>query len=133
MEKTLASYLAADGDAMTRLHLFLTSLFQGHLTDLNPLLRMSLFSSLGPKEKPIALARLKRVTAGMSELIARGMSDGSIRPMDMDALEHLICGAIFGATRQRMAAFGMEADLEPSMISGPLYFQPLFFGLSAPK
>ncbi|MEE4210988.1 MAG: TetR/AcrR family transcriptional regulator [Parvularcula sp.] len=131
MEKTLNTYLDAPGPAMSRLHLVLTALYEGHLTDLNPLLRLSLFASLGDKDRPVVLARFRRITAGISELVASGMADGSIRPLDIGALEHLICGSVFGATQQRLHTFGIEAELEPGPLSGPLYFRPLFFGLSA--
>ncbi|RFB05144.1 TetR/AcrR family transcriptional regulator [Parvularcula marina] len=133
MEKALATHMSGEADAMTRLHLFLTSLYNGHLTDLNPLLRLTLFSALDEKQRPIATARFKRVTAGISELVAHGISGGSIRPVDIEALEYLICGAIFGATRQRLTAFGIEADGEQGMISAPHYFQTLFFGLAAER
>lgn len=130
MEKTLKACQNTEGTAMSRLHMVLTALYEGHLTDLNPLLRLSLFASLGEKDRPVVVARFKRITAGISELIALGIADGSIRPLDIEALEHLICGSVFGATRQRLSAFGMEAELEPGLVPGPLYFYPLFFGLA---
>lgn len=133
MEETLTTYREGNGDAATRLHLALTSLFEGHLTDLNPLLRQSLYASLSPKERPVAMARSRRITSGFGELIALGMADGSMRPLDLEAVEHLVCGAIFGATRQRLNLFGLDAESQasnPSAISAAAYFEPLFCGLS---
>lgn len=131
MEKALKTYRHVGADGVSRLYLMLTALFEGHLTDLNPLLRLSQFSSLELTKKTLALARFRQVTAGISELIAYGMSDKSIRLLDVEAMEYLISGAIFGATRHRLKMFGVDVDQEPGVLSAANYFQPLFFGLAA--
>lgn len=131
MDTALARYRTHQDISVRRLHFVLTILFDGHFTDLNPLIRQSLFASLGPKDRPIALARAKRVTAGFAELIAEGASDGSIRPIDLDAIEHLVCGSLFGATRQRHHVFGLDDSGTNDTADAAAYFEPLFFGLAA--
>ena len=109
-------------------------LFEGHLTELDPLLRLNLQHLLDRAPRAAINARLKRLRALYAELLAEGMMDGSIRPIDVEAAEYIIFGAIFSASGRRFAATSLNVSWRPHEEPGTAaeaYFSPLILGIAA--
>jgi AcrR family transcriptional regulator len=129
--------LAAEGDAIdavSELEQAIRCLFEGHVTNLDPLLRLNLTHALAPAPRVAIQARLRRLRATYAELIGKGMMDGSIRPIDLEATEHIVFGAIFAASGQRYAATKLYKTWQPiqePVAASAAYFQPLLTGLAS--
>lgn len=131
IEKAFARY-ARRGPAAHALFQIAGSLYQGHVTDLDPLLRLQLLHSLPDSERRIAHARLARIHANFDEVVATGMADGSIRPCAVEAIGEMILGALHGATPQRLKSFGIR-QAAPGTQSTPhaAFFAPMLAGIAA--
>ena len=137
IEKALELH-ASDPDqtAFWALERVVTTLFDAHITELDPLLRINLIPLLDGGAKRVVEARLKRILAQLSELIGRGQIDGSIRSVDCESFEYLILGAMIAASSKRFAATRLDKDWHPGVepvFSATNYFEPIFNGLSARK
>lgn len=118
-------------DAIGVMEHTLRSLFEGHITDLDPLLRLNLLGSVGTAKRRAVEARLNRLRASFSEIIANAIVDGSARPIDLDALENLLMGTLFSASRWRLAATPLHRSWKPSVepvTASAAYFEPLLLG-----
>lgn len=111
-------------------------LFQGHITDFDPLLNMKLIPFLKPAKRAAIKARLRRVSAGFSEVIAEAMGDGSARSIEMMAADQILLGALFSANQWRLSATALKEkwQMQDKGTSVAMaYFEPIFSGLSAKK
>jgi len=120
-------------DALATLEASVRRLFQSHSTDLDPLVRTSLVHALPAAKKRAAAARMNKIAATYSEILADGMVDGSVRPIDLEAAEQLVLGAVFAASRRRLAHTGLETTWRPCespVAASAVYFEPLIRGLA---
>ncbi|GLQ22460.1 hypothetical protein GCM10007853_03340 [Algimonas ampicilliniresistens] len=118
-------------DAITVIEQTLRTLFEGHITDLDPLIRLNLLSSVNSAKRKVIEARLKRLRASFSEIIAIAMLDGSARSIDLDALENLFMGTLFSASQWRLAATPLHQSWNPAVepvAASAAYFEPLLTG-----
>lgn len=120
--------------ALGELELSLRQLFELHVTELDPLLRLSLLNALPKPQRASILARLKRLSASFAETLARAMVDGSAKPVNIEAVEQLIIGSVFAASRRRLGFSSLDETWRP--IEKPLtasaeYFEVFFSGLAA--
>jgi len=109
-------------------------LFENHVTNLDPLLRMNLIHALPPAPKAAINARLRRLQASFAELVANGMLDTSVRPIEVEASEQIIFGSIFAGSGHRFAATNLDKTwqiIDQPMAASAVYFEPLLTGLSS--
>jgi AcrR family transcriptional regulator len=134
LEDAINLSLSGQRDAVSRLWDGLRYIFLGHVNDLDPMIRPHLLNALPPARRAVALARYRKLTAGFGQIIADGLVDGSVRPVNVEGAEHIMIGALFAAGWPRLD--GEPCTSDPS--SGPdraptllmAYFQPLFTGLA---
>ncbi len=116
------------GEAIFRIA---AEIYQGHISDLDPQLRLPLLQALSVSERRAANARLSRIRANFDEIVAMGMADGSIRQFETEAIGEIILGAIHAATPQRLKSFGMHgASRTSSFATATAFFEPLFKGVA---
>jgi len=121
-------------DSVSELELAVRWLFEGHITNLDPLLRYNLIHALEPAPRASTQARLRRLRASYAEVLANGMMDGSVRTIDLDTMEHIIFGAVFTADGRRFASTQFYQKWQPNtkpIAASAAYFEPLFTGLSS--
>lgn len=107
-------------------------LFERQVSNLDPLLRLSLLSALDTKNRLLVTARLNRLKSGFADTIARGMIDGSIRPVELAAVEQLVLGSVFAGSHRRKALLRrISTAIEPAdKISPAAYYDILMHGLA---
>lgn len=106
-------------------------LFEGQISNLDPLVRINLLGALEPKSRILIEAKLKRLKSEFADIIAMGMVDDSIRTLELAASEQLVMGSVFGSNQRRFALTRpgeTSADSAPSF-SASDYFEVLFHGL----
>lgn len=137
IEKALTTARANNpNDSLEVIEQTLRTLFEGHITDLNPLTRMNLLSSVDPIKRVAIEAKFKRIRASFSEVIAEAMVDNSARTIDLDALENLLMGSIFNASQWRLSVTPLQEAWKPKtepISASAAYFQPLIVGLAGNK
>lgn len=116
--------------------LFLTfdELFQGHITDYDPLLNLRLISFLRPAKRAAIQARLRRACAGFSEVMAEAMVDGSGRNVEIIAVDQILIGTLFSANQWRLSVTALKEKwhIQDKATSASMaYFEPIFLGLSS--
>ena len=132
-----ALILGADGtdlSALDQLERAMRYLFEGHITELDPLLRPNLIHLLGVGPRAVVNARLRKIMAGIAELLAHGIVDGSVRPLNFEAAEYVVFGSVFAASRRRFAATQLEETWRPEdepVTASAYYIEPLLYGLAA--
>jgi len=121
-------------DSISRVSAALRSVFDGHFSGLDPLIRLSLFSALPSAQQAVARASYRRIAAGFGQMVADGMVDGSVRGLPVNAIEHIIMGALFAASRRQLRLASLDAawpaDTHAPLLVAPAYFEPLFTGVS---
>ncbi|WP_271078774.1 TetR/AcrR family transcriptional regulator [Aurantiacibacter sp. MUD61] len=131
IEKAFEQY-GKRGPAGEALFQIAATIYQGHVTDLDPLLRLPMLHALSTTERRAANARLARIRANFDELVATGMADGSVRQLEAEAIGEIILGAIHAATPQRLESFGIrKATPGPHSATATAFFEPLFTGIAA--
>jgi len=127
------SLKSADAPALVQLERAVRWLFEGHLTEHDPLLRLNLTHLLDDAPKVSINTRLRKLRALYAELIARGMMDGSIRTVDIEAAEYIVFGAIFSASGRRFQATPLTETWYPQtepVTASAAYFEPLIVGFA---
>lgn len=106
-------------------------LAERQFSNLDPLIRLSRLGALDTKNKVMMQARLNQISASFANLIARGMGDGSVRIFEVKALEHILMGTLFAASKQRLALLKplSEKTDEVTEITPQSYYHILLFGL----
>ncbi len=129
-----AQSLAEDGDppAIEILERSLRWLFERQISNLDPLTRISLLSALDSKSRLLITARLNRLRSGFADVIARGMIDDSIRPIDLSAIEQLVMGSVFASSQRRdqFLRQSIFSEKPQDQISAVSYYSVLFNGLA---
>ena len=121
-------------DALQELESSLRQLFECHITELDPLVRLSLVNTLPSPQRSSILARLKKLSASFAETLARAMVDGSARPVNLEAAEQLIIGSIFAASRRRLGYTALDETWRPTekpYAASADYFEVLLTGLAS--
>jgi AcrR family transcriptional regulator len=121
---------------LIRLERAMRHLFEGHITDLDPLLRLNLVHALPPAVRALHDARLRRLSATFAEWLGQAMADGSARPLAIEASEILVLQSVFAASRKRFSITTLQSNWSP--VDSPTsasadFFETLFVGLAAPK
>ena len=135
VEKALR--LGADGvdlNALDILERAMRWLFEGHITELDPLLRPNLVPRLSVGPRAIVNARLRKITASIAELLAYGIVDNSLKPVEFEAAEYIVFGSVFAASRRRFVATQLEESWRPEdepVTASACYIDPLLYGLAA--
>ncbi|PHR91713.1 MAG: hypothetical protein COA69_11025 [Robiginitomaculum sp.] len=135
IEKTLhAAMNASDMNALEQLEHALFAVFEGHITNMDPLIRLNLLNVLGPAQRLGIEVKLRRLATEFSEIIAKAMLEGSARTISLDALESILIGTLFSAGQWRLAATPLNKAWHPSTeptTAATAYYQPLISGLSS--
>ena len=122
-----------DKPAIMSLEYVITTIFDAHISELDPLLRLNLMPMLTPGAKRVMESRLRRLLAQFSELIGRGQLDGSIRAFECEGSEYLLLGALFAASSKRLAATKLSVDWQPGaepVFDASNYFEAIFLGMA---
>lgn len=131
IEKAISTHAGQGPNALIEAHDIFSQLYDGHISDLDPLLQLSMIESLPRDKRRPAEARLRRLTAHLAETMVSGETDGSMRSLDIEHPEIILLDAALGATRQRMGLFGLPASGSLSNIGSPAdFFAPFFTGLA---
>lgn len=106
-------------------------LFERQVSNLDPLLRLSLLSALDTKARLLISARLGRLKSGFASILARGMIDGSVRPVELAAVDQLVLGSVFaGSHRRKVLLRRISTALVPAdQILPTAYYEVLMYGL----
>ena len=106
-------------------------LFERQISNLDPLLRPGLLSALDTKNRLLIHARFNRLKSGFADIIARGMIDGSVRPVELAAAEQLALGSVFAGSHRRKALLRRLTTALPSNdnITSGAYYEVLIYGL----
>ena len=136
MERSLRQYSyaldqAASGPytAVRKLHMFCTVLYTGHFSDLDPVLRQSLFASLSPKKRAVADAEVQNIAARVARFIADSFEDGSGSVEDVERLDLILLAVLNSIAATRML---IHPDSLKPISSPPAheFFAALFRGVS---
>lgn len=134
IEQAQAAAKRSFGIALQELECSLRQLFEGHITELDPLMRLSLVSALPNPQRASITARLKKLSATFAETLAHAMVDGSARSVNVEAAEQLIIGSIFAASRRRLGFTALDESWRPTekpYAASADYFEVFFTGLAA--
>ena len=106
-------------------------LFERQISNLDPLLRPGLLSALDTKKRLLINSRFNRLKSGFADMIARGMIDGSVRPVELAAAEQLALGSVFAGSHRRKALLRRISPVLGSgeKISSAAYYEVLIYGL----
>jgi hypothetical protein len=116
--------MAAAEDGWNRLCAFAAALVRYQLSDDGPLLRVSALSATAETLRPGLLAELRRLSAKTAGLIADGIIDGSLRPVDPVIAADLVLGMTNAGVELDKWAPGTDADN-----AAELFVQPLMTGV----
>ena len=117
---------AAD-DGWGRLCAVAAALLGYQLSAAGPLLRLSALSATGDALRPALLAGIARMSAKTAGLIADGLVDGSIRPVDAVIAAELVIGMVNAAAELRKWAPAASVQNAAS-----LFAKPLLLGVFSP-
>lgn len=123
------------GKGLDILERTLRHLFEGQVSNLDPLVRINLMGALEPKSRILIEAKLKRLKSEFADIIAMGMVDDSMRTLELAASEQLVMGAVFAGNQRRFASTRPDnaADGANPSFSANDYFEVLFHGLEGRK
>ena len=120
--------------SMMILERVMKTLFDSHIAEMDPLLRLNLLPMLEAGSRQVCESRFRRILARFSELVGRGIMDGSVRSVDCDGMEHLLLGGVFAASSRRFAVTNLDQDWQPGLepvFDSESYFEPLFKGIAS--
>ncbi len=134
LEKAIYASDQAAPDAASRLWCVLRDVFEGHASDLDPLVRLNLLNSLPNAQRAVAMARFRKIMAGIGQIVADGLVDGSVRPVNVSGAEQILMGALFAANWPKMSFNPSDpaeaASPRPIPVLSMDYFEPLFGGIA---
>lgn len=104
------------------------------MNDLDPMIRLILLNALPPAQRAVAMAPYRKLAAGFGQIIADDLVDGSIRPVNVNGIEHIMIGALFAAGLPKLDVYSQDATASPERHQNPTlsmdYSQSLFTGLA---
>jgi AcrR family transcriptional regulator len=128
MRRAHRAAVATIPDGWGRLCALSAALMRHQLSDHGPLLRLSALSATAEAMRPGLLAEFARLTEKTAGLVADGIADGSIRPVDPEIAALLVTGMVNAGVELPRWAPAANADT-----SADLFVKPLMLGVfSAP-
>ncbi|WP_158915568.1 TetR/AcrR family transcriptional regulator [Caulobacter sp. S45] len=128
MRRAHRAAVATLPDGWDRLCALSAALVRYQLSEHGPLLRLSALSAAVETQRPDLLAEFARLSEKTGGLIADGIADGSIRPVDPEIAAQLVTGMInAGAELSRWAP---AANTENA---ADLFVKPLMLGVFSPS
>ncbi len=121
------SALAVAPDGWGRLSALTAGLVRRQLSEQGPLLRLSALSLAMEAMRPGLLTELGRLTEKTAGLVADGVADGSIRPVDPGIAAQLVTGMINAA-----AELSRWSPMATADTAADLFVQPLLTGVFTP-
>lgn len=109
-----------------KLAISLTLLTEHQLAGGVPIIRLSAFASMPPELRAPIFRRFDQLTLRFSGLIADGVADGSIRPVDPLVGAQMIAASLVAVTDAQFWAADLTADN-----AGDTYIRPLISGIFA--
>ncbi|MFL0355648.1 TetR/AcrR family transcriptional regulator [Erythrobacter sp. GH1-10] len=129
MSQSLDQAAETRRSAIEKLQLICTSLYTGHFSDLDPLLRPCLFASLSPGKQAVAEAEMQNIAAKLARLVAECFEDESGSSHGTDKLELVLLGSLLSmATSRHITLPGDGGRLKPPPAGA--YFRTVFRGLA---
>ena len=120
-----------DFNGLDQLERCLRWMFDRQASNLDPLIRLNLLSALPQRARVMIAARLNRVKSEFANMIATGIVDGSIRPIELAAAEQLVMGILFSSVSGSFSSRTRESD--QAHISPGAYLALLIHGLAGPE
>jgi AcrR family transcriptional regulator len=122
----------SQADGLGILERCLRWIFERQISNLDPLIRLSMLAALPKTSRFLVEAKLKKLRAEFSSMLAMGMIDNSIRPLDLEAAEHLLIGSVLSSNHSRLGliqASGTSGTPGENVTSHD-YFEILMHGLA---
>ncbi|MGC1301052.1 MAG: TetR/AcrR family transcriptional regulator [Caulobacteraceae bacterium] len=127
MRRAHRAATAAIPDGWGRLCALSTALVRYQLSDEGPMLRLSALSATAETMRPGLLAEFGRLSEKTGGLIADGVADGSIRPVDPEIAALLVTGMVNAGVELSRWAPAATPDTGPD-----LFARPLMLGVFSP-
>jgi AcrR family transcriptional regulator len=122
----------SQADGLGILERCLRWIFERQISNLDPLIRLSMLAALPKTSRFLVEAKLKKLRAEFSSMLAMGMIDNSIRPLDLEAAEHLLIGSVLSSNHSRLGL--IQASGTPGTpgenVTSHDYFEILMHGLA---
>lgn len=122
----------SQADGLGILERCLRWIFERQISNLDPLIRLSMLAALPKTSRFLVEAKLKKLRAEFSSMLAMGMIDNSIRSLDLEAAEHLLLGSVLSSNHSRLGM--IQASSAPGTpgenVSSHDYFEVLMHGLA---
>ena len=124
MRQAHRAAVAAHPDGWSRLCGLTSALARHQLSERGPLLRLSALSATVEAMRPGLLAEFARLSEKTAGLIADGVADGSIRPVDPEIAAQLVTGLVNAAAELARWTPAANADN-----AADLFVKPLMLGV----
>lgn len=123
---------AADLSGLDQLERALRWLYDRQISNLDPLVRLSLLNALEPKTRGLMNARLEELRTRFARMIATSVLDGSAREIELAGVDQLVMGSVFASSHRRLSLMPPDADNNSKApgFSSNAYFETLFYGLA---
>ncbi|MDT8438850.1 MAG: TetR family transcriptional regulator [Wenzhouxiangellaceae bacterium] len=116
--------------ALDHLECALRRLYDRQVSNLDPLIRLSLLSALEPSARALVETRLDELRARFARILANAMVDGSAREFHLIGIDQLVMGTVFAGSHRRLEMMPSIARGKSAPgFSATAYLETLFYGL----
>ena len=119
----------------TKLEQAIRWLFEGHISNIDPLTKLSLINALSVPQTAVIKAKFQSVLAAYAELLAEGIMDTTIELYGVPNLENIILGSIYSANTgfSKTKLYKSWQPLKAPIDASLAFFEPIFDGFASPE